>query len=87
VLGVLLSSSGCSSDDGGRSVLNSNAEMSAALKKAAEILNLKPHVVGLSDSKQTLHVCGDIEGHLVRPLSMRSKRKHWLMWSRRSLGG
>jgi hypothetical protein len=46
-------------------VRRSNNELAATVKKAAEILNLKEHLVGFGET-QHLHVCGDIEGHHVR---------------------
>lgn len=56
------------SDDGGKTVLKTNNEMTAAIKKAAEILNLKAHMVG-RDKQELLHLCGDIEGHQVSALA------------------
>eukprot|EP00698_Gefionella_okellyi_P003690 TRINITY_DN1344_c0_g1_i3.p1 TRINITY_DN1344_c0_g1~~TRINITY_DN1344_c0_g1_i3.p1 ORF type:complete len:2301 (-),score=577.72 TRINITY_DN1344_c0_g1_i3:230-6262(-) len=50
------------SDDSGQTVHKDVPEMSATIKRAAEILNLRGHKVGFG-VPQFLYVCGDIEGH------------------------
>ena len=46
---------------------NSNPDMANLMRKAAELLNLKEHVVGLHISQEPKALCGpcDVEGHKV----------------------
>jgi hypothetical protein len=51
------------SSDGGVTVHDDNTVLSDKMKQAAQILNLKGHVIGQKDAK-TLYSAGDMEGHL-----------------------
>lgn len=52
------------SSDGGKTIHNDDEQVEQMMKRAAEILNLKPHECGIkSDSRKTLCSAADIEGH------------------------
>eukprot|EP01132_Coremiostelium_polycephalum_P010968 gene10968-13435_t len=53
------------SNDGGEIVHDKNEEMSAKMKQAAEILNLKGHYTGQGENKTFLYGPCDIEGHVT----------------------
>jgi len=52
------------SADGGRTVHKSNEKFNDAMRRAAEALNIRGHVVGKLDRAQELHAAVDIEGHV-----------------------
>jgi len=52
------------SADGGITVHKDNPTMNEMMQKAASILNIKPHVVGMRNQTDLLYAPTDIEGHL-----------------------
>ena len=52
--------------DGGRKILNSDANMSAMMEITAKRLNLRPHICGLKSQAKMLYSAADVEGHKGR---------------------